>query len=217
MSAASPSRGLGMIALLCLLLFIAIAVALLLPQAAQVGVITEGGPVETLSAVGYAVCIILMAVLWGVRGLFHRWYIALMMALFAARELDLDKRPFTEGLLKSRQYIGDTVPGGERLMAFVILIAIVATIVILVRRHAVGFLRGVLAGTPAAVATAVGIAYIAVFKSIDGIARKLAPYGIEVSEAASDAASVIEEVGELGIPLMFGLAIYLASPRREAT
>ena len=42
-----------------------------------------------------------------------------------------------------------------------------------------------------------------------GLARKLEPFGITLGQDQIDLAYVIEEVGELGIPLMFAVAIYL--------
>ena len=42
-----------------------------------------------------------------------------------------------------------------------------------------------------------------------GLARKLEPFGITLGREQIDLAYVIEEVGELGIPLMFAVAIYL--------
>ena len=48
------------------------------------------------------------------------------------------------------------------------------------------------------------------------LGRKLAPYGIEISESMNHFAYVFEEVGELGIPLFFAVAILTSSAARAA-
>ncbi|MCX7567234.1 hypothetical protein OS189_12855 [Sulfitobacter sp. F26169L] len=194
-----------------------VGVAVLLPGQTVYAAALEGGPIETLSVIGYGVAIVLMLALWGPRATLRRWYFPTMLALFAGRELDLDKRSFTEGLLKSRQYIGETVPLGERILSTVVLLLILAVIFTLIKRETRPFLRGLRNRNAAAYAVLAGIIFIGVFKTLDGLARKLEPFGVTISDHASQIATIAEELGELGIPVLFSIAIILATRSRAVS
>ena len=183
----------------------------LFPYDTQRLLLTESGPFEALSVVGYVICILLMFLLWPVAEVAGRWYLPVVLALFACRELDLDKIPFTEGLLKARQYTGDTVPTGELIWSGAILIGVVLTVLTLLIREIPGFFAKVFMARPACHAVLVGLLFIGMCKSIDGLERKLAPYGIDVSDGLNRYTQIVEEVGEFGIPVMFGIAIYLSA------
>jgi hypothetical protein len=53
-------------------------------------------------------------------------------------------------------------------------------------------------------------------KSIDGLGRKLLPFGIEISAGLDTAASTVEEVGEAFIPVLIILAILARWKGRSA-
>ncbi|MFG6531052.1 MULTISPECIES: hypothetical protein [unclassified Sulfitobacter] len=179
-----------------------------LPAATQTTLLAEGGFYESLSVVGYILCI--LALVWTLRGAVLRvWYLPLVLAVMAARELDLDKSLFTRGLFKARQYTGEGVPLGERLIAGLILALIVTAILLMLWRHARPYLTALFRGRAWAGAVLLGIGFTVAYKLLDGIARKLAPLGIEVSADAERTAFVVEEIGELGIPVMFLAAILL--------
>jgi len=179
-----------------------------LPIATQETLLAEGGFYESLSVVGYLLCI--AALIWTLRGAVLRvWYLPLVLAVMAARELDLDKSLFTRGLFKARQYTGDDVPLGERLVAALILAIIVWAILLMLWRHVRPFLAALFQGRAWAGAVLLGIGFTVLYKLLDGIARKLAPLGIEISADAERTAFVVEEIGELGIPVMFLAAILL--------
>ncbi|WP_411975716.1 hypothetical protein [Sulfitobacter faviae] len=179
-----------------------------LPAATQTTLLAEGGFYESLSVVGYILCI--LALIWTLRGAVLRvWFLPLVLAVMAARELDLDKSLFTRGLFKARQYTGEGVPLGERLIAGLILALIVTAILLMLWRHARPYLTALFRGRAWAGAVLLGIGFTIAYKLLDGIARKLAPLGIEVSADAERTAFVVEEIGELGIPVMFLVAILL--------
>lgn len=179
-----------------------------LPVATQETLLAEGGFYESLSVVGYGLCI--AALIWTLRGAVLRvWYLPLVLAVMAARELDLDKSLFTRGLFKARQYTGDDVPLGERLIAALILAIIICAILLTLWRHVRPFLAALFQGRAWAGAVLLGIGFTILYKLLDGIARKLAPLGIEISADAERTAFVVEEIGELGIPVMFLAAILL--------
>lgn len=179
-----------------------------LPATTQTTLLAEGGFYESLSVVGYILCI--LALVWTLRGPVLRvWYLPLVLAVMAGRELDLDKSLFTRGLFKARQYTGEGVPLGERLIAGLILALIVTAILLMLWRHARPYLTALFRGRAWAGAVLLGIGFTVAYKLLDGIARKLAPLGIEVSADAERTAFVVEEIGELGIPVMFLVAILL--------
>ena len=179
-----------------------------LPAATQTTLLAEGGFYESLSVLGYILCI--LALVWTLRGAVLRvWYLPLVLAVMAARELDLDKSLFTRGLFKARQYTGEGVPLGERLIAGLILALIVTAILLMLWRHARPYLTALFRGRAWAGAVLLGIGFTVAYKLLDGIARKLAPLGIEISADAERTAFVVEEIGELGIPVMFLAAILL--------
>lgn len=164
----------------------------------------EGGPVEILSALGYLACAALML------RLRHRVRIGpflVVLVAMALRELDMDKRPFAEGLLKSRQYIGDTVGLSERVLSLAILLVILAAVVTLIARHGSPFLSGLRRGDGPALCVAAALFFMIVSKTADGLGRKLEPWGIPISEGQITSAGSLEEILELGIPLMIALAI----------
>ncbi|KZY53418.1 hypothetical protein HKX23_11420 [Sulfitobacter sp. KE29] len=204
----SPRAGWWVILALILAFAAQMVVVNGLPAATQTTLLAEGGFYESLSVVGYLLCI--LALVWTLRGAVLRvWYLPLVLAVMAARELDLDKILFTRGLFKARQYTGEGVPLGERLIAGLVLALIVTAILLMLWRHARPYLTALFRGRAWAGAVLLGIGFTVAYKLLDGIARKLAPLGIEVSADAERTAFVVEEIGELGIPVMFLVAILL--------
>jgi hypothetical protein len=65
------------------------------------------------------------------------------------------------------------------------------------------------------ICAAVAVAVIA--KSLDGLSRKLAPLGIEVSETLNNQTTLIEEGLELAIPAFLILAVLSYGWRRDAS
>jgi hypothetical protein len=72
----------------------------------------------------------------------------------------------------------------------------------IVRNHISSFLEGLRLVSVEATGVAAALLLLGFSKSIDGIARKLAPLGVDLSGRVSFLAGAIEEVMELGIPLL---------------
>lgn len=181
------------------LAFVAVlfAVMLTLSPETQKTILREGGGVETASALVYVAGLIALLI----RPRLAVWPFAVMTAFFAAREFDLDKSLFTRGLLKSRQYSADDVPGMEKLISALLLCAILAAGIWLLIRYTRPFLRGLRSGSATAFVALAAIVLAVSTKTLDGIARKLEPFGIPVSDSAANTFYVYEEVGELGMAL----------------
>jgi hypothetical protein len=187
-----------------------------LPVADQRYLLEEGGPFENATVVGLGICILLICVNWPWREIRSRWYFSALIALFAMRELDLDKSQFTVGLLKSRQYIGDLVALPERLLSLAIIALILAVIISILMKESRKFFVGISMGQQSATAVMFGIVFIFIAKLFDGLGRKLAGFNIDISEAMNRSAYIIEEVAEFGIPITFGIAILTSCSRSVA-
>ena len=80
----------------------------------------------------------------------------------------------------------------------------------------VEFLQGLRKRAPVALGVALIFFLLAFSTSIDGLARKLKPFGIETSAEVSRWAGSVEEVLELGIPIYMLLTFHAWLSRRRA-
>lgn len=165
-------------------------------------ILREGGVVETLSALGYLVCLGVMLSMGGLKYLKTHYPLMLVVGLFCLRELDFDKR-FTEtGLLQSRIFTSGDVALGERIIGLLVMALIISLIVYIVRYYLFAWVSRLIRLDAVAVGVALAMGFIVFSKGIDGLGRKLEPFGIMVSEQVAFSASVFEEVFELGIPVL---------------
>ena len=161
-------------------------------------VLSEGGPVEVATALTLLLC----AALSAQRGL--GLHLVAGFLLLAAREFDADKRFTSEGLLQLRLYSGDS-PLAEKLLGVLVIGIALWAIWRLLRNDFGGWRGGVRSGHPAAWSVMLAFALVVVAKSLDGLARKLAPLGIDVTAAVSARSGRAEEVLEL---VFAGLLVY---------
>lgn len=160
----------------------------------------EGGWIETASWISYFVAAALILVL--MLRFPNRWCLAVATMLLGMRELDFDKRFTTMGIFKSRFYGSEEVPLGEKLIAALITAAIVVTLFFVIKEHLLPFIKriGKREGASWSVLLAGGLLVFA--KSIDGLSRKLEPFGIEPSDAVNRIAGSVEECFELSAALL---------------
>jgi hypothetical protein len=171
-------------------------------QAVAYSLLHEEGTVEQLSALGYFLCVFVLVALG--RSDYFREHFPLVAfpMLFGLRELDFDKR-FTEtGLLQSRIITGDDVLVHERILGLVVMVTILGLAFQALRVYFLSFLKGLLRLDSMALGVALAMAFLVLSKTIDGLGRKLEPFGIIVSEQMTFAVAVVEEVSELGIPFV---------------
>jgi len=167
--------------------------------------LSESGPIETISAIGYLLCaaaIIRLAGDWS-----GRWPAAGLLILFALREMDFHNRFTTMSLSKSRFYLSPEVGMTEKLIGGAVIAMFLYCIYRLFRLEGRAWLNGLKRGKACAYGVLFALSCIVIAKSLDGFARKLADVGILVSSQAASYASIFEEVLELGIPIMIGLSI----------
>lgn len=171
--------------------------------------IKEGGLVESLSAIGYFIAVAVIFLKGGYAYFLRYWYFAVLFTAFGLRELDFDKR-FTEvGILKSRFLMSPDVSFSTKIISYAIVFFILYAIFKIVKNHAKLFLDKVFKFRfdPVTLSISVAVAFLAISKTLDGLARKLADYGIEISEKIGSAASMLEESMELSVPYLFALAV----------
>lgn len=199
----SPKTHLGLYLGLCFI-FLIIGFLPFLDVEQQKKLLTEGGLFESFTVYLYIFCLILICVSWPLQKVLSNWYLSALIILFALRELDYDKAHFTHGVLKSRQYFSDLVGLPELLVSIVVLIFIFSVLLFIVLKERNNFIKGVINFEQSQLAVLASIILIIVTKTIDGAERK---FGIDLSPAGERFALIVEEVGEMGIPIMFAIAI----------
>ena len=186
------------------LIFLIIGFLPFLDVEQQKNLLTEGGLFESLTVYLYIFCLILIGVRWPLQKILSNWYLSALIILFALRELDYDKAHFTHGVLKSRQYFSDLVSLPELLISIVVLIFILTVLVLIVLKERNNFIKGVINLRQSQLAILASIILVIITKTIDGLERK---FGIDLSPSGERFALIVEEVGEMGIPIMFAIAI----------
>ena len=179
----------------------------LLGSAEQERLLKEGGLFETLTVVGYFACLILICVFWTRQRIIAQWYFLGLITLFLLRELDYDKLYFTVGLLKARQYTGGLVPLPELVLSVLIVTVILTVLTLIVTREARRFADGVAASKLSSLAILMSLIFIFVTKTLDGLPQKLSSVGLDVTQSFREFTFACEEIGEMGIPIMFAIAI----------
>lgn len=190
--------------ILCLVVTGSLFAALLsLDDTRQRALLQEGGALETGSALLYPLAIALLLPFFRMV-----WPFIFMLAVFCMREFDLDKLLFTEGLFKSRQFVGDTVHWIERLISGGVLLLIAVSLGLVLLRGIRGLPRRLRQGDGVALCVGLGVILAATSKIADGLDRKLKAFGILITEEADLAALTYEEVAEFGMALSFVVAAF---------
>lgn len=138
----------------------------------------------------------------------RRWHLIAIPVALALREMDLDKAILSEGILQLRLYSGDA-PLTEKLFGAVIVAFVVMLMFRFVRHDAWGWLRGVRAGRPMQLILLAGGVAVIVAKSMDGLARKLQPFGVTLTPETQRILVAAEESLELGFALALLVAVLL--------
>jgi len=173
----------------------------------QKKLIIEGGLFESLTVYGYIFCLILIFVSWPWQKILSKWYFSALIILFALRELDYDKAHFTHGVLKSKQYFSDIVGISELIISIIVLIFILVVLASIVLRERERFFKGIKDFKQTQLAVLTSIFLVIITKTIDGLKRKLEGFGIDIPNTIEHYAMTVEEIGEMGIPIMFAIAI----------
>lgn len=156
----------------------------------------ESGPIESASALFLILSAVALIGDMIRRRMPERWHLAVLIVAAALRELDWDKA-FTESGVLSLKLYTRAHPIEQKVAGAVVLALLVWAGLRLLRRDLVPWLSRLRAGRVQAWLIAVTILLYAIAKSLDGLARKLAPWGIEISDFANRVAGRLEEGIEL--------------------
>jgi hypothetical protein len=177
--------------------------------------LTEGGPVEMLSAIAYFLAAALLLV-QAIMNMPARWVLFALTLCFGLRELDFDKRFTTMGIFKLRFFSSAEVLWPEKLLGVVVVAAFLTLIYLLIKNYARPFWKKIKQGNGIALSVLFSGGALVVAKTIDGIARKLKPFGIESSDDLKRISSGIEESLELTAALLILILVVVAFRRPDS-
>jgi hypothetical protein len=166
---------------------------------------SESGPVEMVSAIGYVLCA--ASILW-LAGNWHGRLAAVgLMIMFGLREMDFHSRFTSMNLSKIKFYLSPDVALLEKLIGGAVLAMFVYFVFRLFQLEGRTWLADLRRGRACAFGVLFAMLCAVASKSLDGLARKLADFNVQISSQTSNYATLFEEVLELGIPVMIGLSI----------
>ncbi|WP_049723500.1 hypothetical protein [Gilvimarinus polysaccharolyticus] len=176
----------------------------------------EGGLIDLTSALGYFLCSGLMVVLGGKYMVKHHYPLIISVVLLGLRELDFDKRYSSLGLFKSATFRSQDVSILEKVVTLGIILMVIWLVIILITKYLRPLLARALEFNMLALSIACAGGLLVVARTLDGIARKLATFDINISLHTGIHTTIIEEVFELGAPysLIIALFCYLHVYRR---
>ncbi|MGB3416554.1 MAG: hypothetical protein WBG88_16940 [Mesorhizobium sp.] len=168
----------------------------------------ESGPIEELSPICYALCMVLIVALGGAKFAFTRAP-SLMVVLLAMmlRELDFHTRFTVMSITKTRFFLSGDVPLQQKVLAFLALALIGLAVLHVIFAHGRAFVARLRRFDPVGVAAALSIAMILLSEGLDGAYNTLAKIGLPISIAQGEFLEKVEETAEMGIPIFAALAI----------
>lgn len=177
-------------------------------------ILKEGGMIESASALGYFLCAATMIYKGGLSYLKERYYLFIIIVFFMLRELDFDKK-FGFKIFKLRSYTGNTEPFTAKVLGVIFVFFLLYLLFKMSHVHAKDFFLELRKGATVSVGVFIAGCLIVVSKALDGLARKLAGI-VELSKQTDIYASALEEVLELGIPIILLLTILTYFRRNKA-
>ena len=92
----------------------------------------------------------------------------------------------------------------ELLISIAVLIFILTVLTLIVLKERNNFIKGIIDLKQSQLAVLASMILVIVTKTIDGMERK---FGIDLSPSGERFSLIVEEVGEMGIPIMLAIAI----------
>ncbi|CTQ49918.1 hypothetical protein [Jannaschia donghaensis] len=172
------------------------------------GPVAEGGALDLATVVGLILVTGMMVLRLPSLAFGPEWHLPVITLLLALRELDFDKRFMETGVLKLRLYTGDA-PLASKAVGACVIGLILTCLYRLIRHNGPDFRLSLRAREGWAVAIGLGVLAGIVAKSIDGLGRKLAPFGIDLSDAQTIFAATAQETLEFGFAAALLLALFL--------
>ena len=168
--------------------------------------IQEDGPIEALSAIGYFVCLIPL--------LRHKetdaeslFCIAVFLMIFGMRELDFHARFTTMSMTKIEFYVSPHVPIFEKMIGVAVFVLLCYCFIYLSKKYLLAYVQAVKRLEAYAIGVSLSFLFVMISLGLDGLEKKAAKYGYAYANQLIEITTVIEEVVELGVPVMFLIAI----------
>lgn len=196
------------IVLFALTVVIAGLIGALTPSVFPEQLFSEGGPIEEFTLVMYVAAIVAV-LLVPARAVSRtdKLAICILLAAFAAREMDLHTVMFGTSILKARFYNRDGTPM-QIVGALLILAPIFASIGWLAIRHGAQWLRGLRERQPAAITFLMFMIALVVAKLSDRAPDTLAGWHMLVSMTMRHVMQGIEESLEMFLPVFVAMAVW---------
>lgn len=204
------------IVLFVLIVLVAATVGALTPAVFPEDLFSEGGPIETLTLLAYALAVVavMMAPSHAV-GRIDKLATCIVLAAFAAREMDLHSAMFGTSILKARFYNRDgTAP--QIVGALMVLLPIFASIGWLIAKHGAQWLRALRERQPAAVTFLVFMVSLVVAKLSDRAPDTLSGWHLPVSMTVRHIMQGIEESLEMYLPVFVAIVVWQAARQAVA-
>ena len=197
--------------LFVLTILIAAAIGALTPSVFPEELFSEGGPIEELTLGFYLIGIIavLMTPTHAV-GRVDKLATCILLAAFAAREMDLHSALFGTSILKARFYNRDGT-ASQIAIALMILLPIFASIGWLAVKHGRQWLRALRERQPAAITFLIFMIALVVAKLSDRAPDTLAGWHLAVSMTVRHIMQGIEESLEMFLPIFIAIAVWQAA------
>ncbi len=179
--------------------------------------IKEDGIIESLSVLGYLVATILILVKGKWSYVKQYYYFFILIIMFGLRELDFHKKFTTMGIFKSKFYLSNEVPIFEKLTGLLIILFIVHIVITIFKNHSEDFITKIRSFSSIHIGALIIFLTLIFSKTLDGLSRKLDLINIVIEKQTSKHVEVIEEVLELGIPLLIiaTLLMYFSVEKKE--
>lgn len=176
--------------------------------------INEGGPIESVSAAGYFICLIMMVLFKGEEGK-SAWHVRYVLLIFGLRELDFDKRFTTWNISRIELYLyphlSANIPIVEKVIGAAVILLLLYSVCMLAARHFWGIVSAIRQREAYAIGVVIGILLLGGAQVLDGLKRELATIGIHGKSDVDQLVRGAEEILELGAPIMFTIAIAVCS------
>lgn len=178
--------------------------------------IREGGIVESASWLGYILCAVFMLFKGNVAYLKKYYYLFVYIIFFMLRELDFHTKFTTMGIFKIKFYVSDTVPIMEKFFGVMVILLLLIAGFIMIYRHSKNFFfslknKSLVSSGVLIVGFLLGATMI-----LDGISRKLEVLGVHVSNDILIHVNALEEILELGIPVVILLTSHAFFKQRPS-
>lgn len=209
-----PSKSVVLFFGLLSLLFLGWLIAMRLPTDMMDQAFTEGGPVEATSVAFLALAFLILAVDMVRSGGWARWHLALLTAALALRELDMDKALTQHGILSARLY-SSAAPLEQKIAGAFAIAALVWASLRLLRRDLLPWVAALRRKESWAWLSFTAFGLYCVAKTLDGAARKLATWGIALSDDHSRLTTFAEEGLELVAAIFLLLSVLGWQLRRK--